>query len=175
MNKKEFTIDDIRTGDIVVTKNKGNAIVIGRQLKKTNMLFNTESLSCLTSYNKNLKHKYNSCQEYNIEKVYKIIDSHNYSLDKIIDELPVDKVELIWERKREIDWTKVPKFTKVQVKDRGTTKWENRYYIGYNKENIYSYKATCCDPFTYQDDTNEEGWEEIKFYDESDVKEEWYK
>lgn len=175
MNKKEFTIDDIQTGDIVVTRNRGNAIVIAGRIKTTDNLFSEYGLGDLKDYRKNLETIDREINEYDIEKVYKIINCYDYSLDKIIDELPVDKVELIWERKREIDWTKVPKFTKVQVKDRGTTKWENRYYIGYNKENIYPYKATCCDPFTYQDDTNEEGWEEIKFYDESDVKEEWYK
>lgn len=175
MDKKEFTINDIQTGDIVVTKGKGNAIVIADSLKKSNMLLNGVALARLESYGKHLTNENCNNKEYDIEKVYKIIGCYGCGLNEIIDNLPEDKVELIWERKKEIDWTKVPKFTKVQVKDSGTTKWENRYYIGYDKECMYSYKTTCCDPFTYETNTREESWEKIRIYDESDIKEEWYK
>lgn len=176
MDKKEFTINDIQTGDIVVTRMKGNAILIGSGFKKFEYLKSTSSISSLENYNEDLIIKGENIPAYDIMKVYRITKESKFdSLEDLINTLPKGKVELIWEREREIDWTKVPKFTKVQVKDSGTTKWENRYYIGYDKECMYSYKTTCCDPFTYETNTREESWEKIRIYDESDIKEEWYK
>lgn len=175
MDKKEFTINDIQTGDIVVTKDRDKAIVIAGRLKTAYNMFTEYGLGDLSDYDNDLLTIDRNISEFDIERVYRIINCCDYGLNKIIDNLPEDKVELIWERKKEIDWTKVPKFTKVQVKDSGTTKWENRYYIGYDKECMYSYKTTCCDPFTYETNTREESWEKIRIYDESDIKEEWYK
>lgn len=175
MSKKDFTINDIQTGDIVVTKNRGNAIAIAGRLKTTDNMFSEYGLGDLKDYSNNLKAKDRGINEYDIEKVYKIINCYDYSLEEIIDELPKGKVKLIWERKREIDWTKVPRFTKVQVQDCGDKKWENKYYIGYDEEMPYPYRVTSCDQFTYKTDAKEEAWENIRIYDESDIKEEWYK
>lgn len=175
MNKKEFTINDIQTGDIVVTKNRGNAIVIARRLKTTDNMFSEYGLGDLKDYTNNLRSLDRSIDEYDIEKVYKIINCYEYSLDKIIDELPEDKVELIWKREKEIDWEKVPRFTKVQVRDSIDEEWKNRYFIELSCNKAYPYRVSTCDEFTYVTGNSDALWKYIRIYDESDIKEEWYK
>ena len=112
MDKKEFTINDIQTGDIVVTRMKGNAILIGSGFKKFEYLKSTSSISSLENYNEDLIIKGENIPAYDIMKVYRITKESKFdSLEDLINTLPKGKVELIWEREREIDWTKVPKFT----------------------------------------------------------------
>lgn len=173
MNKKEFTIDDIQTGDIVVTKNRGNAIAIAGRLKTTDNMFSKYGLGDLKDYSNNLKIKDREINEYDIEKVYKIINCYDYSLEKIIDELPEDKVKLIWERKKEINWAKVPRFTKVQVRDNDNSAWENKYFIELNNSSSYPYRVTACDEFTYNPNFYEASCKQIRLHDESNAKEEW--
>lgn len=175
MDKKEFTINDIQTGDIIVTKDRGNTIMIAGRLKTTDDMFTKYGLGDLNDYDNNLETKDRSISEFDIEKVYRITNSYNCGLNDIIDKLPEDKVELIWERKKEIDWTKVPRFTKVQVKDAENEKWRNRYFVGLEPDMTYPYKATVCDKFTFVEGRNNALWKYIRLYDESDIKEEWYK
>lgn len=175
MSKKEFTINDIQTGDIIVTRNRGNAIVITGRLKTVENMFSTGGLADLKYYDNNLMQKEKICKDYDIEKIYRIINPYDYGLDKIINELPKDKVELIWKREKEIDWTKVPRFTKVQVRDSKEEEWKNRYFssMGFDKDK--SYKVTIYDEFTCRTGYSESSWRYIRIYDESDIKEEWYK
>lgn len=174
--KKEFTINDIQTGDIVVTKRRGNAIVIAGRLKAGSMLLNQYGVCCLNLYDENLQYEDPVYDEYDIEKVYRIIDCYDYSLDEIINKLPEKKVKLIWEREKEIDWTKVPMFTKVQVRDHENEKWRNRYFIKTGFNDSYPYITTICDGFTRCVGYNEEeSYKHIRLYDTMDAKKEWYK
>ncbi len=63
----------------------------------------------LSVYKDDLKHV--SFPELDIIRVYK---SHGKTFDTIFSKC---NLELIWERKEEIDWSKVPKWTKVQTTD----------------------------------------------------------
>ena len=168
---KNFTKSDLKTGDIVVTKGMGNAILIGDRFKRSIQLSDGYGLADIGDYDDYLKDK--RMEEYDIEKVYKITNGYDYRLDEIIDKLPVGNVELVWERKREIDWNKVPQFTRVQVRDGDGARWRNSYFINHYEGAEFPYKTTVCDEYTYRN--NSERWRQIKIFDESDIKEEWYK
>lgn len=175
--KNNFTKEDLQTGHIVVTKNEGNAIVIGKFLKRSGYLMEDEvNMADMDSYTSDLKTT--PLEEYSIEKVYKIVDGKE-SLKTIIDELPTDSVELIWKREKEIDWNKVPKFTRVQVKDCNEEEWTNMYFIGIRDTKYYPYTTSYCSEFSYgkgQDARLREScWEQIRIYDESEIQEDWYK
>lgn len=173
--KNNFTKEDLQTGHIVVTRGEGNAILIGKSFKRSSYLTNELVMSELIDYNYDLKTKSGAIEHYTIDKVYKIVKG-TYSLETLIDELPKDGVELIWERKKEIDWSKVPKFTRVQVRDDNEKDWLERYFIGYMGDNIapYVYVATAYGEFTYKKGTNTY-WKQIRIYDESEIQEDWYK
>lgn len=168
---KNFTKSDLKTGHIVVTKGRGNAILIGDRLKSSLQLSNRGGLTNIGDYDDDLKDK--TTEEYDIEKVYKITNGYDYRLDEIIDKLPAGNVELVWERKREIDWSKVPKFTRVQVRDSDDTTWQNSYFIKRDERAECLYIATVRDEFTY--DGFNIYWKQIRIFDEADIKEEWYK
>lgn len=173
MNK--FTIDDLMTGDIIVTRGEGNAILIGSGFKRFKYLKLPLVISVLGDYNEDLTTKGENIPEYDIMKVYRITKESEYdSLEDLMNTLPEGKVELIWERKREIDWSKVPKWTKVQAKAYASEKWRNVYFIDYNEDSNKPYLATVRDEFTYREGYELE-FKYIKIYDESDIKEEWYK
>lgn len=134
----------------------------------------TSSISLLENYNEDLIIKGENIPAYDIMKVYRITKESKFdSLEDLINTLPKGKVELIWEREREIDWSKVPKWTKVQVRDCDFEDWKNRYFIGY-REDMHKYSVAPHDEFTYNEGDESE-WKKIKIYDESDIKEEWYK
>lgn len=170
--ENKFTKEDLQTGHIVVTRGEGNAILIGESFKRSSYLMNESVMSELIDYNYDLKARSGSIDHYTIDKVYKIVKG-TYDLKTIIDELPKDSVELIWERKKEIDWSKVPKFTRVQVRDDDEDEWLNRYFIEYMEDGVVPYFVTCYGEFSYEGCNT--GWQQIRIYDESEIKEDWYK
>lgn len=170
--KNNFTKEDLQTGHIVVTRGEGNAILLGNSFKRSSYLMNELCMSELIDYNYDLKTKSGTIEHYTIDKVYKIVKG-TYSLETLIDELPKDGVELLWERKKEIDWSKVPKFTRVQVRDEDEEEWLNRYFIGYMGDILAPYLATFYGEFTHNGSYT--CWKQIRIYDESEIKEGWYK
>ena len=170
--KNNFTKEDLQTGHIVVTRGEGNAILIGKSFKRSSYLMDELVMSELIDYNYDLKTKSGAIEHYTIDKVYKIVKG-TYSLETLIDELPKDGVELIWERKKEIDWSKVPKFTRVQVRYDNEDEWKDRYFIKYVENRQQPYFVTYYGEFTY--DGYCTGWNQIRIYDESEIREDWYK
>lgn len=85
---------------------------------------------------------------------------------------------LIREESDDIDWTKVPKWTKVQVKDKGYEEWKNRYFFFYDIGTYATYpfataetkkdEFTLCEPKT-------EGFKHCRIHPDVEIKEEWYK
>lgn len=170
---KNFTKKDLRTGDIIVTKEEGNAILIGNRVKKFEHLGNNFGLTKIDDYNDKLESI--PYHEYDIEKVYRIIDGYGYSLEEIIEELPEDKVELVWERERKIDWwNKVPMWTRVLVRNDNEEDWTKVYFLYESDNDDYPYCVTICDRFTYNE-VFDKCYSQIKPFDENDIKEEWYK
>ena len=168
---KNFTKSDLKTGHIVVTKGRGNAILIGNRFESSTQLIHGGGLIGVEDYYDDLKVK--GIEAYDIEKVYKITNGYECRLDEIIDELPIENVELVWERKKEIDWNKVPQFTRVKVRDSDGARWRNSYFIRHYEGEKFPYRTTVCDEYTYRSDSTR--WRQIKIFDESDIKEEWYK
>lgn len=91
----------------------------------------------------------------------------------------IDAKYIKYEEKKEIDWSKVPRGTKVQVKDFDTDFWYNRYYYGFQKGSQYPYcttKRIDGDEFTGDTAKNTlTGYQEIRIYNSADIKESWYK
>ena len=175
---KNFTKSDLRTGDIIVTKEKGNVILIGNRFKKFEHLNNIKGVTNINNYNDMLEEDAQVDNKCTIEKVYRIKSGYDYSLKEIIEKLPETNVELVWEReesKREIDWNKVPEFTRVLVRDNEKDKWKKGYFLYYNETLTHPYVITCHGKFTYEEGYYCGGYKQIKIFDENDIKEEWCK
>lgn len=83
------------------------------------------------------------------------------------------------EIKREINWTKVPRGTKVQVKDSKKQKWKNAYFSKFLESNkTYPFKASFIndDEFTELNlDTTSWRYKYCKIHPSVEIPEEWYK
>lgn len=105
-----------------------------------------------------------------IVRVYESVNVHFFS--EINDK---SKLKLIWERPREIDWSKLPRWIKVQVKDYPEEPWRNAYFIRLDDSNgDYPYKITFCDTFTFIENSIC-GYKQCRIHPEQEIKEEWYK
>ncbi|MDU7069764.1 MAG: hypothetical protein E6343_17585 [Clostridium perfringens] len=90
-----------------------------------------------------------------------------------------ENLELIWRRPREIDWSKVPKWTKVQVKDWEGEEYKNRYFFRYEKDEDWPFRVFMIkdDEFTgYEHDENdEEIFDLCRIHPSVSIQDEWYK
>ena len=82
------------------------------------------------------------------------------------------------EIKREINWTKVPRGTKVQVKSNKHSEWENRYFVTYDFSLINPFEVTDCldDDFTgckMEDYTW--NYKYCRIHESVEIPNEWYK
>ncbi len=93
----------------------------------------------------------------------------NKSMSCLDDMFKDDHLILIWEREREINWNKVPKWTKVQVRDTNNEKWVNKYFLGVSYD--YRFDATSDDEFTFSGMV--ERWRECRMHPSVKVKDEW--
>lgn len=84
-----------------------------------------------------------------------------------IDEIDFEETE------REIDWTKVPKFTKVRVKRVEDGEWGNKYFLEFSK-NFKKFKTTVCDEFSYTSELDE-CYRYCEIHPSVKIQEEWYK
>ncbi|WEV22568.1 hypothetical protein [Clostridium perfringens] len=126
----------------------------------------------LRSYDENMEHidkdKFldNSIGTYSIVKVFKIKDIGK-GIEFFFNE---DNLELIWERKKEIDWNKVPFGTKVVASDFEERLNRKYIFVGY-KEELEKY------PFIVARVLEGEAvsFRYCKIHPDVDIKEEWYK
>lgn len=83
------------------------------------------------------------------------------------------------EIKREIDWTKVPRGTKVQVKDNEKGSWRNAYFSEFIKENEeYSFRASFVndDKFTGLSlDDSTWSYKYCRIHPTVEILDDWYK
>lgn len=84
------------------------------------------------------------------------------------------------EVKREIDWSKVPILTKVQVRDTYESEWKNRYFCNANfTGEYYPYLVSTKkedDSFTGLKIINHATWYRFcRIHESVEMKEEWYK
>lgn len=80
---------------------------------------------------------------------------------------------------REIDWTKVPRGTKVQVKNEDDEKWENRYLISFDNEyfNRPYYVSRILDNDYVGDVMEDAGshWGQCRIHKSVEIPYKWYK
>ncbi|XZI43559.1 hypothetical protein ACSXEP_15600 (plasmid) [Clostridium perfringens] len=122
-------------------------------------------------YDENLKIKDEGFEKYNINFVYKEAGSLGLGLKNLLNS--TNLLEKIWERPREIDWSKVPFGTKVLVSDFSDFEERlNREYIfvGY-KEELEKY------PFIVARVLEGEAvsFRYCKIHPDVKIQEEWYK
>lgn len=90
-----------------------------------------------------------------------------------IDEINFKEVE------REIDWSKIPKWTKVLVKNEPESEYQNAYFMGVNnEEGEILFAVTFYDMFIFEDRCGEGEFEYFdccKLHPTVEISEEWYK
>ena len=83
------------------------------------------------------------------------------------------------EIEREIDWTKVPRGTKVQVRDNAKEEWVNKYFIEFNsrKEDFPFFASPCLDDnfSDYKMENNGYEWIYCRIHPSVEIPDEWYK
>ncbi|HII4488901.1 hypothetical protein [Clostridium perfringens] len=110
-----------------------------------------------------------------IVRVYNFL-SWGVGLGKIADEILRKNLKLIWERKKEIDWSKVPKWTKVRCK--GEFGYYNAYHYEYIPNEIHCFGHTTRDEFTFGTDPVVDYLSKRDTYEihpSVKIQEEWYK
>ncbi len=78
------------------------------------------------------------------------------------------------EHPREIDWTKVPIDTKVEVRDYESYDWETRYYCSFLPASDSKY---ACFAYHQRQENAEQiiEWRYCRLHPDTEIKEEWYK
>lgn len=83
------------------------------------------------------------------------------------------------EIKREIDWSKVPRGTKVQVKDRGEWEWKNSYFIKYEsskEEYPFQVNEWQDDDYTgFKTEQYSDFYKYCRIHESVAIPDEWYK
>lgn len=152
-------------------ENEDMYLVIG------NTLVSGEGYMNLSHYDENMENTHrdkffdNSIGTYSIVKVFEIKDISK-GIEFFFNE---DNLKLIWGQ-REIDWSKVPKWTKAQYERNGD--WINCYHINYDEQSKYwPCEYTVRDKFTFETEkyiqcVNEQNY---RIHPSVTIPEEWYK
>lgn len=143
-----------------------------------NTLVSSDGYMNFRDYNENMecivrdKSLDNSIGTYSIIKVFEI-KKLGAGIENFFNK---DNLKLIWERQREIDWSKVPKWTKVQYERNGD--WINCYHINYDEQSKYwPCEYTVRDKFTFKTEkyiqcVNEQNY---RIHPSVKIPEKWYK
>lgn len=140
-----------------------------RFLVVDDILLRNDGVMYLDTYNEELKH--NSDSDWDVVVVYQS-DVFGWGLKHTLDYASESNV--IWKRNKEIDWLKVPKWTKVKVRDYKDGKWINEYFLQVVDDSEYPFETTLCDEFTYNP-MEKNRYKYIKLYDDTKSPEEWFK
>ncbi len=156
-------------------ENEDMYLVIGNTLVSGDGYMNfrdyNENMECINR-DKSLD---NSIGTYSIIKVFEI-KKFGAGIENFFNK---DNLKLIWERQREIDWSKVPKWTKVQVKDCEGEEYKNRYFFRYEKDENWPFRVFMLkdDEFTGYEhkEDDEEIFNLCRIHPSVSIQEEWYK
>lgn len=124
-------------------------------------------------YDESLNLKDEEFEKFNINFVYKT-KSYGLGLEELLSE--TKSLEKIWERPREIDWSKVPKWIKVRCK--GEFGYYNAYHYEYIPNEIHCFGHTTRDEFTFVTDPVVDYLSKRDTYEihpSIEIPEEWYK
>ncbi|HAT4106006.1 TPA: hypothetical protein I9Z35_000466 [Clostridium perfringens] len=154
-------------------ENEDMYLVIGNTLVSGDGYMNfrdyNENMECINR-DKSLD---NSIGTYSIIKVFEI-KKLGAGIENFFNK---DNLKLIWERQREIDWSKVPKWTKVQVIFPGEViEWENYLFTDYLPNNDFKFYVAGFkdDEFTGYEATRH-AVEHCRIHPSVKIPEEWYK
>lgn len=106
-------------------------------------------------------------------KIVKIFKSKSMTWLKDINK--DNKLELIWQREREIDWSKVPKWTLVRVRDFENENWQNNNFIEKSNDTLYPFVTTYCNEMTFTDFPYKLNWKQCEIHPSVEIEEEWCK
>lgn len=154
--------NDIKIGMVVETRD-GDFYLI-KEREGDIILAGKDTWSSLSTYSDELKWCLNGKEHLlDIVKIYKC---DAYSIDTLFDK---EYLTLLWERQREIDWSKVPTGTKVLVGD-STSYMEPMIFVGYLPF-LTRY------PFLAVGNYNEDvaSYSQCRIHESVEIKEEWYK
>lgn len=157
--------NDLENGMIVETRKGLRFLILGENL------IGDDLCNALNSYDEQMNDKLFDDSDYDIIKVYK------FNGKVILSEIFEDKnLKLIWEKERELDWSKVPEWTKVQVKFPGEVEWENYLFTNYLPNNVFKFLVAGFkdDEFTGYEATRHQV-EYCKIHPSVKIKDEWYK
>ena len=132
-------LKDLKTG-MVVKNREGNYYMVINDYIVREYVYNS-----LNNFNDNLTEK--TLKKLDIVEVYK--ERKGAELRPKNWFLGIENEEPIWKREEEIDWNKIPQWTKVQVRDYDDCRWHNAYFIKYDNNNISPFYVTVYDKFTY--------------------------
>ncbi|MGL4850911.1 MAG: hypothetical protein ACRC28_18650 [Clostridium sp.] len=147
---------DLKSGMIVELRDGTNMVLIGDRfigeasyLSISNM---QDNLTCGTTG------VFKSCD---IMKVYNSEICYFHSVN-------THKKSLLWEREKEIDWSKVPIGTKVEVRDRYTQEWKECSFLIWTGD-------VCSDVYCFltYSESSTDFWQQCRIAGE--IKEEWCK
>ena len=80
------------------------------------------------------------------------------------------------EIKREIDWSKVPQGTKVQVQDFGDNEWLNRYFVFTDNNRYFVSRHKEDDDFIgIKISQRVSGWDYCRIHESVEIPDSWYK
>ena len=142
-----------------------------RFLVYDDMLINHEGCMRLKDYSDSLIYCDAEDRDWDIVRVFKHINFSNgveWGL-----KFPVG---ILWTREeKKIDWSKVPKWTKIEVRIGENNPWYGAYFLEVD-ERLNKYVVTFHDKFVFEHGTNDIYlYSEIRLYDKKDFKKEWLK
>lgn len=130
----EFTRDCIENGMVIELKDGSKHLIIDKMFvtnntqKRKKVAISEQFISNLSSWNENMLFYDRSKDYLDICKVYE----PNFSILKHMLDKDNNK-NCIWERKSEVDWSKVPIDTKVLVSNDGK-RWQKKHFSHYKKD-----------------------------------------
>ena len=154
---------ELKDGMVVETKESRYLVCDGK-------LIDNKGWLDLRDYTSGLKFEGREEDEFTINKVFEI-ENPAFGLYEILEYGM--GIELVWERKREIDWNKVPKWTKLIVRIPYEKEMSNAYFLKVLENN--SILVTKCDEFTYKGEYKGVTPISFEIHPSVEIKEEWYK
>ncbi|SQI03810.1 hypothetical protein [Clostridium perfringens] len=152
---------DLKDGMIIEFRNieEGLGVVIN------NLILFKDAYYCLDNFTENLENTH--LKDLDVIKVY-VLNAH-VTMNEILSGKK-ELLKVMWERKKEIDWNKVPFGTKVVASDFEERLNREYIFVGY-KEELEKY------PFIVARVLEGEAvsFRYCKIHPDVDIKEEWYK
>lgn len=158
---KQGMVVQLRDGDRYLVRDREGEIILSHH----------NGWLRLEEYSEDLKD--DNYDELDIIKVY---TTKAYMLDSVFDD---EYLTEIWCRKKEVDWSKIPVWTKVQVRNSHSQGWKNRYFLRYATTKhgaIPLFEVAPFDSFvSITEGLERESYTQCRLHDSVDIKEEWMK